>query len=310
MTEAGLRSGCAAAEGRIRRPFDHRRSGRVAGAERHHQELVARGDAVLRQRLDQRHRDRCGARVPVALDVQVRLVRRNADRVLDALDDAQVGLVEEELVDVGDAEARVAQRRLGRLGQLPGRVLVDLLARHVHEVTSLGHGLGRGRAGRSAGREDDPLRAAAVAVHVEAHEAAGRIGGGHDHGARAVAEQDARVAVGVVEEPAQQLDADHEHVAVHAAAHVGRGGREREDEARAGGHEVEAGGPRCPELMGDEHGGGRHVVVGRAGADDHEVELGRVHARHGEGIPGGVARSGSTWSRRQRRSAARECRCG
>ena len=192
-----------------------------------------------------------------------------------------------------DRQAGIAQRGLRRLGQLAGGVLVDLLARHVHEVAALGHRLQRGGAGRATGREDDPVGATPVAVHVKANQTTRLLAGGDDDGARSVAEQDARGAVRVVEEATEHLNAEHEHVAIHAAPHKGGGGRQREDEAGAGGHHVEAGRARRPELVAHEDGRRRHVVVGRARAEDDEVEIGRVEAGNSQGVARGMdAQSG------------------
>ena len=51
-----------------------------------------------------------------------------------------------------------------------------------------------------------------------------------DDGAGSITEQDAGVAIGVVEEAAEQLDRDDQDVAVHAGADVGGGSRQREHE--------------------------------------------------------------------------------
>ena len=52
----------------------------------------------------------------------------------DVLDDPQVGLVEDELVDVVHRQAGVAQGGDRRVGQLSGGVLVDLAPGHLDEV--------------------------------------------------------------------------------------------------------------------------------------------------------------------------------
>ena len=76
----------------------------------------------------------------------------------------------------------------------------------------------------------------------------------HD-GARAVAEEDAGAAVGVVGDAGQRFGAEDEDVAVAAGGDEVGGGLECVDEAGAGGGKVEGGGGVQPERGGDEAGG-------------------------------------------------------
>ncbi len=63
--------------------------------------------------LDEGQRDRGGRRVAVAVDVHDRLVHREPQALVDGLDDADVGLVGDEQVDVGHRLARLLEGQPG-----------------------------------------------------------------------------------------------------------------------------------------------------------------------------------------------------
>src|SRR5262245_19957608 len=70
---------------------------RAEGGER---DQLAPREAPVGVGLGEQDRDRGGGAIPVALDVVAQLLGREPERLRDELVDAQVGLVEEEEVDV------------------------------------------------------------------------------------------------------------------------------------------------------------------------------------------------------------------
>ena len=142
------------------------------------------------------------------------------------------------------------------------------------------------------GRHDDPLAAGAVAEQVEAEQPPRRVRCLEEHRPGTVPEQDARAAVGPVQEPAQHLDADDHDVAVHPAANEAVAGGQGVQEARARGLEIEAGRARRPQLGRHEHGGRGERIVGRAGAHDDEVKLARIQAGDRQRVARRVDRQG------------------
>ena len=136
----------------------------------------------------------------------------------------------------------------------------------------------------------EEVAAGAVDFAQEIDEAApsSALGGGFDqHGAGAIAEQDAGGAVGVVDDAAHGVGADHQHLLMRAGGHqVGAGG-EAVDEAGAGGDQVEAPGAARAERVLHQAGGGGEEHVRRDGADDDGVDVGGANAALGERATGG-----------------------
>ena len=91
-------------------------------------------------------------------------------------------------------------------------------------------------------------------------------------GARAVAEQDDGGSIFGVDDAAQCLGADEEHVLVAGLQHR-RADDELVDEARARGVEVERSASQA-ERVADERAGVRDQLLGRCGRDDHQVDVG------------------------------------
>ena len=200
-------------------------------------DAVADLDAAAVDRLGQRERHRRGRRVPVPVEVDEDPVHRQVEALGDGLDDPDVRLVRDEQVDVGGLQAGLLDRRRGpwrrasswRTGRSPCPPS-GCSARRARWSPADG-----GRCG-PAGRHPDHVRARRLGRELEAERAAGLVRRRQHDRARAVAEEDAGVAVGVVEEPGQRLRPDHEHVLGHPARDVGVGGGVGVDEARAGRH--------------------------------------------------------------------------
>ena len=186
------------------------------------------------------------------------------------VDDAAVGLVRHEHVDVGHGQIRHLEAALRGFHHHAGGELVDLRAVHLH-VGALG--LGLAVAGR---RHRQQAGAASVRPHLEAAQAAaGRIATQH-HRPGAVAEQDAGRAVAPVEQAREHLGSDHQHRLGKPGGDLRVALRQCVDEAGAGRREVVPGHVVGADPLADQRRSGREVVVGAGGRGHDQVELGRV----------------------------------
>ena len=170
-------------------------------------------------------------------------------------------------------QAGLLDRRQRGRGQRPRGEPVGLLALHPDVVLAAGDGLGRGRALRATGRQPDHVGALRLGRHLDAESAAGLVGRRQDDRPGPVAEQDAGVAVGVVEEAGEQLGTDDQDVLRHPARDVGVGRGVRVDEPRAGRGDVHRGRSRVADGLLDQGRRRRHPVVGGERREQDEVDL-------------------------------------
>jgi hypothetical protein len=105
------------------------------------------------------------------------------------------------------------------------------------------------------------------------------------HRPGAVPEQHAGPAVGPVDDAAEGVAADEED-ALDAAGDELHGGHQAVHEARAGGVHVDRS-AREPQLVLDDRGAGRELLVGTAGGQEQEAHVGRVYTRHRQGVAPG-----------------------
>jgi len=188
----------------------------------------------------------------------------------------------DEEVDLVRGQPRLRDRGERRRGERLGREAVGLLPLHPDEVLAAADRRRRGRALRPARREPDHVGAGWLGRHLDPMRH-GRLLGDRDHDrTRPVAEEDARAAIGVIEEAGEELGADDEHVARHAGRHVGAGGGVRVDEARAGSGHVHRRRPAVPDRLLDERRSRRHPVVGRQRGNQDQVDLVGIQARDGD----------------------------
>ena len=158
------------------------------------------------------------------------------------------------------------------------RELVHLRAVHVHVRRR------RGLRAVPGGGNLEQLCSRPVRAQLEPEDPGRRaVAPEHDR-PRAVTEEDARRAVAPVEEPREDLGADHEHGLGQAGCELAVGLRERVDEPGARRRQVVPGHAPGPDALADQRRGRREVVVG----------AGR-----------GGRRSGRDPTRRSRRSRAR-----
>ena len=134
-------------------------------------------------------------------------------------------------------------------------------------------------AARSVDFADEIDKAGAIVVF------AGRL---QQHSARAVAEQDAGGPVGIVDDPAHGIGADHQDFAVRARRDQGRARGQAVQKTGTGGAQVEAPGAMRAQAILNQARGGRKQHVGRHGADQDGVQLGAGDSA------GGQRRAGSS----------------
>ena len=123
----------------------------------------------------------------------------------------------------------------------------------------------------SSGTIED-LRQFSIAAHAGGKDSSGTLAVLQDGGAGAVAEEDAGVPVGPVDDAGKLVRADHKHCVVGAGGNVLTGCLDPEEEAGAGGRDVEADGVHRPDLGLHEAGGVREEHVRRAGRANDQVD--------------------------------------
>ena len=155
----------------------------------------------------------------------------------------------------------------------PRREPVRLLALHPDVVLAARDRLGRRRALRPARRQPDHVRALRLGRQLDAEPAARLVRRRQHDRAGPVAEQDAGVPVGVVEEAGQQLRADDQDVLRQPARDVGVRRRVGVDEAGAGRRDVHRGRRRVADRLLDQGGRRGHPVVGRERREQDQVDL-------------------------------------
>ena len=190
-------------------------------------------------RVGEGERDRRRRRVAEIGQVDHGPLRRDAEALGGGVDDAGVGLVGHEQVDVVGGRAGELERGGGRGGDRPRRPAEQLGSVHDDVLPT--------------GRDVEDVGATGIAAEVDAEHAGRRGPGGvasggvvrgeradHD-GAGPVAEQHRRRAVVGVDERREAVGADDEHALDRRAGRQERPHVEGVDEARAGGVEVERG---------------------------------------------------------------------
>ena len=272
------------AAGRVGRPLDGHRARGEAGAEGHDHDVVTDLDPTRIDRLGQGDRDRGGRRVAVLVQVHEHLVHRQAETVGHRLDDPDVGLVRDEQVDVRGLETGLGHRRERGRGEGPGGEAIGLAPLHPDEMLAAPDGLRRRRALCATGRQPDHVGTLRLGGELDAEPAAGLGRRRQDDRAGPVAEQDAGVPVGVVEEPGEQLGADHEDVAGHPAGDVGLGHGVGVDEAGAGRRDVHREGLGVADRLLDQRRGRRHPVVRGERRQQDDVDVVGLQPGHCDGL--------------------------
>src|SRR6478672_11375809 len=200
------------------------------------------------------------------------------------VDDAHVGLVGDEHVQLVDPDPGAVERLLADLRHREGRPAEDRVALH-HQVRH--HRLPGGDHVAPVLALADQVELLAVGAPDDRADAGG-LAGTDDRGAGAVGEDERRPAVADVGEVGEPLHADDQDVPGAAGAHEVGGHGHAVAEARAGGGDVERGGLVGAELVGDGGGDGRGLQHVADRGDDHAVDLAGVDAGALEGLARGL----------------------
>src|SRR5688572_21744970 len=152
-------------------PLNHRRGPGEAGAENDHQDEVAALDAAGFDGFVQGDGDGGGGRVAVFVEVDEDLAGLGAEALAHGVDDALVGLVRDDALDLGNIQFAAAQGfEAGGLHGGDG-VLEGLFAVHA-EVMEFGFdGIDRGRTTTAATRHAQEFSLVAVRAHAGGEQA-------------------------------------------------------------------------------------------------------------------------------------------
>ena len=128
----------------------------------------------------------------------------------DGFDDAQVGLVGDDAGDVFDGQAGVGEGPITGIEHGGDGVFVSFFAVHLDAVQALiGVVFGDGKAGGAAGNPED-IGETAIATHVGGNDAFAGVAVLENCGPRAIAEEDAGVAIGPVDNAGKSFCANDE----------------------------------------------------------------------------------------------------
>ena len=167
-------------------------------------------------------------------------------------------------------------------------MLEDCSALLIDVVLTCLNRLVRSGVDRAASAEDQVVTPDAIGVEASVHHPAGLLGGLEEHAARAVAEEGAGSAVGVVDEGRHLLRRDDEDTLVAARADVVRTRLQRVDEAWAGGDEVEGKGIDTARIVCHDGGRRREGMVACIGRQDEPIDGLRIDAAAGEEVLDGL----------------------
>ncbi len=248
-------------------------------------------------------RDGGGGGVAVAVEIDPDLVTGEIEAAGGGVDDAEIGLVRDEHVDVGEAQTGLLDGLGGGVAHDANGELEDLVAVHLHVGAVFGEDLGRfGDEGAPTG-DVEMLVTGAVGAKDGREQTAWLVRGLDDEGAGAVAEEDAGGAIGVVDKAGEGVGADDEDAIVDTGLDELATGGEGVDETRTGSAEIEGAGIAA-EFGLDQACLGDKELVGCAGADDDEVDVIGGRDRRGRGLGGRRRRRGRSSSRWGRRRGA------
>ena len=127
----------------------------------------------------------------------------------------------DEQVDVGRLQPGLLDGGQRGRGERPGGEPIRLLALHPDVVLATGDRLCGRRALRATGGQPDHVGALWFGRHLDAEPATRLIRRRQDHRAGSVTEQDAGVAIRVVQEPGQQFRPDDQDVSCHPGRDIG-----------------------------------------------------------------------------------------
>ena len=140
------------------------------------QDEVAVAEAAVVGGLGHRERDRRRGGVAVLVDVDDRLLARDAEAGRSGFDDAGVRLVGDEPVDVVGRQSGPGEGDAGGLHDGAHGAAEHLLALHLDVLQALLDRVGSGGQAAAAGRDAEQVGRGAVAAEVEGEEARSVVG--------------------------------------------------------------------------------------------------------------------------------------
>ena len=217
------------------------------------------------------HREWNGARrgISVAIDVDDDLIKWHLQALSGRHDDSAIRLVRDEAIDISASLAILSEDTLGHLRHLLDGVFEYLLSVLMDDVHILLDGLGRGRIQRTATRHVEVFAAHAFDLMnvIEDAEIFAFFCGLEQNGSGAITEDDAGVAILVIDHRRVDVGTDDKNFLVNTAFdELGTCGQ-RIDETAASCGNVEAPAVRDIEFVLYKAGRGRIHHVGRNGAD-------------------------------------------
>jgi acetolactate synthase-1/2/3 large subunit len=267
-------------------PANQRGAPGQAAAEGRQHDPLSRSQAPLGDRVVERDREGRGRGVAVAGERQRRPLGRDAQAPPDLLQDAGVGLVKEEVVDLIQAETVRGDPFPNRPFQGPHRGPENRRAVEAHGVTARRDRLGGRGLAAAPGGEMDQGPAGAVGVDRHVDHAAVRRAVGEDHGPRAIAEQNRAGRIVLVDEPRLDLAGREQDRPRLTGAEKRLGDREAVEKAGARGGEVEGGALGRLEFALHLTRRRREPHVGRRGGDEDQIQIGRLAPGGGQGGAG------------------------
>src|SRR5260221_867010 len=236
---------------------------------------MAAPDGSLSDEFIQRQRHRRGGRVAVVVDRDHQFLQRHLELARRRLEDAHVGLVGNEPVDVVERHAGRGHGFARRLLQHAHGVLEHALPVHLQERRA------EDAAARHVARHGQQAGLAAVGVQPAGVDS--RLVAGHQHrGAGAVAEQHAGAAIIPVEDAGKDFRADNESTLRISTLYKIICNSKAINETAAYGLHVEGGTAFHAELRLQQGGGAGKHHVRRRGGDDDEIDVRRRDAGGGE----------------------------
>ena len=258
---------------------------REASAKRRHQDQCPRLHAAFLQSFGQRDRHGGGAHVAVALDGEHDFIHRHAAPGHHRFDDAHVGLVRNDEIDVIRRNAAFRQHGVARLHHAGDGALEDF--RTIEIPIGIAQSDASVDVGCAHAAHAQSLARVGNAAELLAKDAFLLVRRLHHNSGAAIAEEHGDVAVLPIHERRNPLTADNDCVPHNARADHRGGGGERVEEAGARRVDIHRRGFGGANRRLHAGGRVRHLLVVAAAAIDDEVHVLRFKAGAGKRALGG-----------------------
>ncbi|ENN85877.1 hypothetical protein RHSP_17726 [Rhizobium freirei PRF 81] len=249
------------------------------GLKHHHIALL---DSPVTGSSRDRQRDRSGRGVAMKVDGDHNFFGSNPELLGGAVDDAPVGLMRHQPVQIVHGRAGRIEGSLDDIRDHADGVLEHFAPRHVQNAD-------RARRGRPA-VDVELFLVRAIGAQACGQHAAIRVGAAplarfENQRTGAVTEENAGRAIRPIEDAGKRLGADDQHTLGKAAANIGVGSRHRIDETAADGLNIEGKAVMHAEPVLNIDRGCRKGVVRRRRRDDDQIEIVGRHPGIGKSSP-------------------------